>query len=215
MLANQGYVLDWLFHAKGAVGPIDLDRFWTTFLGFPNTQGVVLDLVTQEGISSGLEHIVWLDNLFTSARLLTQLADKGFGGAGTVRTTTTQREKDEQRSGTEAQRRKLPKEQNRGLQRCLSDLKTEHNLQIPWGSLYGALSEDDRVLEFAWKDQNVVLFMTTVHTGREMVNRVRRRLALTATNSRTSRLAFGAESVKELAIPQFIDMYNHFMGGVD
>lgn len=170
-----------MFHAKGAVGPIDLDDYWTRDRGFSKAQGVVLDLIIQECNSTGLDHVIWLDIMFTWACLLTELADEGFDGAGTVSTTTTQRGKDEQRSGTEAQRKKIPKEQNRGLQRCLSELKTEHNLQIPWGSLYGALSEDERVLEFAWKDRNVVLFMTTIHTGREMVTRLRRRPAIIAT----------------------------------
>ena len=61
----------------------------------------------------------------------------------------------------------------------------------------------------------MVLFMTTVHTGKEIVERLRRRPATTATNARTSRLLFGDKPVKSLAIPQFIDMYNHFIGGVD
>ena len=45
----------------------------------------------------GLGHTVWLDNLFTSARLLKRLRDLGIGGAGTVRTTKTQREEKETR----------------------------------------------------------------------------------------------------------------------
>ena len=57
--------------------------------------------------------------------------------------------------------------------------------------------------------------MTTVHSGKDFVDRARRPPADTATNARTSRLLFGDVAVKKLAIPQFIDMYNHFMGGVD
>ena len=71
ILANTGYVLNWLFHAKGdRLRPIDLDDFWTDNLGFLKTQAVVLDLVTQQGVLGGFYHIIWLDNLFTSARLL-------------------------------------------------------------------------------------------------------------------------------------------------
>ena len=45
--------------------------------------------------NQGLGHTVWLDNLFTSARLLKRLRDLGIGGAGTVRTTKTKREEKE------------------------------------------------------------------------------------------------------------------------
>ena len=215
VLANQGYVLDWLYHGKGTLGPIDLDPHWTKFLGFLKTQAVVLDLVNQEGINRLFKYIIWMDNLFTSARLLVQLEERGFGGAGTVRTTKTQREKDEEISGIKAQKQEAKKEHNRGLDLYLSDIRQECNKQIPWGKLYSSLSEDGQVLEFAWKDQNVVLFMTTVHSGKEVVERLRRRPAIIATSTRTLRLPFGDEPVKSLPIPQFIDMYNHFMGGVD
>ena len=57
--------------------------------------------------------------------------------------------------------------------------------------------------------------MSTVSDGTKNVIRPRRRLAITATNARTSRAVFGEETVKELAIPEFIDTYNHFMNGVD
>jgi hypothetical protein len=38
------------------------------------------------------KHIVWLDNLFTSVKLLNQLRQEGIGAVGTVRTTKTRRE---------------------------------------------------------------------------------------------------------------------------
>ena len=37
-------------------------------------------------------HTIWLDNLFTSVKLLQELRRLGIGGAGTVRTTKTKRE---------------------------------------------------------------------------------------------------------------------------
>ena len=126
--------------------------------------------MNQHGINQYFKHIVWLDNLFISAQLLVQLEEKGFGGAGTVRTTNTRREKEEAKSRTKAQRQAVKKEQNRGLDVFLSDLKQNCAKQIQWGELYSSLSEDGQVLEFAWKDQNVVLFMTTVHSGRVFVD---------------------------------------------
>ena len=219
VLANQGYVLDWMYHAKGrnsGEGPQDLDDYWTEDLGFTQTQVVVLDLVSQEGISKDHFHTIWLDNLFTSARLLTQVEEEGFRAAGTVRTSTTRREDLEATSGTKAQRACALKETNRGLDPRLPELRNTWNAGIDWGQLYGYLSQDKRVLELAWKDQNVVLFMTNVSNGRKRINRLRRRPAKTATNARTSRAVFGPdEARKELPIPEFIDQYNHHMNGVD
>jgi hypothetical protein len=41
-VANQGYILDWLWHAKGdKKGPVDLDEYWTKDKGFSKTQAVV------------------------------------------------------------------------------------------------------------------------------------------------------------------------------
>ena len=214
VLANLGYVLDWLYHAKGDhLGPVDLDDFWTNNLGFSKTQSVVLDLVTQQGILNTFQHIIWLDNLFTSARLLRQLKEEGFGAAGTVRTQKTTREKIEEKSGSTQQQKALSKEQNRGLDPILSSLKMDHSAQIPWGQLY--LVAEEGVLQAAWKDQNLVLFMSTVSTGMETILRNRRRPARSATNANTSRKIFGDLSTKKLLIPKFIDDYNHFMGGVD
>ena len=47
-----------------------------------------------------------------------------------------------------------------------SRLKLYHTAQLPWGVLYGATSKDSQVMEFAWKDAQVVLFMSTVDDGR-------------------------------------------------
>jgi hypothetical protein len=102
-LANDGYLLDWLFHQKGSKpqdGPVDVDRFWIdeeNGYRFSKTQAVVLDLLLQEDengkrwLQPG-KHIVWLDNLFTSIQLFVVLRLLGIGAAGTVRTTTTKRE---------------------------------------------------------------------------------------------------------------------------
>lgn len=126
-LANQGYVLDWLYHAKGDKnGPVDLDDYWTIDRGFPKTQAVVLDLLAQDGISKGFHHIVWLDNLFTSINLLSALIDEGLRAAGTVRTTKTRREVlDEEALATKKRsKNKPPPEQ---MAHSLMDLKLTYN----------------------------------------------------------------------------------------
>jgi len=48
VLANKGYILDWLWHAKGdKKGPVDLNPSFIEDEGFLKTQAVVLDLLTQ------------------------------------------------------------------------------------------------------------------------------------------------------------------------
>lgn len=76
------------------------------------------------------------------------------------------------------------------------------------------------MLKLAWKDQNVILFMSTVTNGLKRITRQRRRPGATSTNAHTSRKPFidpdgKVANVKALEIPEFIDLYNHFMGGVD
>ena len=210
ILASSSYVLDWMWHAKDdKKDPVDLDDFFLKD-GFSKTQAIVLDLLSQQGIFNASKHIVWLDNLFTSARLLKELRERDFEGAGTVRTTKTQREIIEENDDFPKQ-----KEQNHGLNFSLSELKLRYNAVLEWGKLYGCVSEDKQMISFAWKDQNVVLFMSTVSNGTKNVIRPRRRSAITSINARTSRAVFGEETVKELVISEFIDTYNHFMNGVD
>ena len=48
VLINQGYVLDWVYHVKGqnkGEGPQDICDFWIKWLGFNQTQAVILDLL--------------------------------------------------------------------------------------------------------------------------------------------------------------------------
>ena len=46
VLANAGYVLDWLYHAKGEnKGPVDLNIQYTKEWGFFKTEAVVMDLL--------------------------------------------------------------------------------------------------------------------------------------------------------------------------
>ena len=165
VLGNQGYVLDWMFHSKGNKGgPYDLDLSWCEEEGFSKTQAVVLDFLTQRDNTTGEllyppnMHVVWLDNLFTSVHLLQRLRKLGIGAAGTVRTTRTKREEQEDLSEEKEVK-------NEKISSSLVDLKLIYNSQIPWGTLYAETSEDSTVIEFAWKDAQVVLFMSTVADG--------------------------------------------------
>ena len=80
-----------------------------------------------------------------------------------------------------------------------------------WNKMYGCLSENKKFLEFAWKDQNEVLFMTTVSNGRKAVKK-----KSSSCNLNSHKRTCPPDCArKELSLPEFIDMYNHFMNGVD
>ena len=57
--------------------------------------------------------------------------------------------------------------------------------------------------------------MSTVFNGRKTVKRLRRRPAKTSTNAKTSQALFDELALKELVMSDFIDLYNHFMTGVN
>jgi len=176
VLANEGYILDWLWHARGdKAGPVDLDETFTKEEGFSKTQAVVLDLLTQRDAESNEplyppgKHIVWLDNLFTSVKLLTRLRGLSIRGTGTVRTTKTEREIKGGGEGdilAHAAGRKKVKVAAEQISHRLADLKLTHAAQIEWGTLYAVTSKDGQVMEFAWKDANMVLFMSTIDDGK-------------------------------------------------
>ena len=59
----------------------------------------------------------------------------------------------------------LKKDPPKQINWLLADLKLVHLGQIKWGKLYGRLLEDGLVMEFAWKDADIVLFMSIVNLG--------------------------------------------------
>lgn len=348
VLANEGYVLDWLFHSKGSgkdQGPYKLDTYWTKKENFTPTEAVVLDLLLrkqEDGPSfCNNSHIVWIDNLFTSIKLLERLRQEGIGGAGTIRTTRTKREQslEKQKTGRKCEKtaqntsqgsqianqdldqtstyQELPgmrgKKRKNTSQNCqsqsqnprkkaktttdgeknvprptstqsgltqevdkalgtmeawengqfpsrvltqvlneassqekfpiapsedpedtdeepggdiddqskerfsqtLMNIKLYHTDKLQWGELYWDVSRNKTVLQAAWKDAQVVLFASTVARPEESIERERKRPSKTSTNAKCTRLVFGDLAVKVLAIPLFIDLYNHFMNGVD
>jgi len=79
ILVNKGYILNFIWHAKGnKKGLVDLDQFFTK-KGFLKTQAVILnflnqqDNVTKERLYPLKKHIIWLNNLFISVKLFIRL----------------------------------------------------------------------------------------------------------------------------------------------
>ena len=70
-------------------------------------------------------------------------------------------------------------------------------------------------MQFAWMDQGVVLFISTVDDGRKTITREQRRPTKKSTNANIFRVPFSDDAVKDLPNPTSIDDYNHHMNGVD
>lgn len=107
----------------------------------------------------------------------------------------------------------MPHEFNRGLNQSIADIKIKHNTKIPWGTLYVEVSQQSpSVLQFAWKDANVVLFMTTVHDCTSTTTRTRKR---PKNSDALTKRTWGEAFEKDLPIPDAIHGYNMNMNGVD
>jgi hypothetical protein len=80
----MGYVLAWFWHAKGK-GPVRIPKV-PKQLGQNKTAAAVPFLLELLPKVPGLRYVVWLDNLFTSTKLLTYLRELGHGVVSTCRT---------------------------------------------------------------------------------------------------------------------------------
>ena len=105
-------------------------------------------------------------------------------------------------------------ETNEPFNEDLSKLRSSLN-HIEWGTKWFALPKNKTVAEMAWRDNNLVLFATTIGDPTAVVNRPRKRPGLTRTGATKTRKVFGEEVVKNLDIPVLIDQYNQHMGAVD
>jgi hypothetical protein len=164
----------------------------------------LLNLLPQRG-NDQERYIAWLDNLFTSVPLLTELWHAGYGATGTARI-------------------------NSGITQALVDRKKEDKKRdrIEWGNIVQVPSINNRIVQSAWKDNAIVLMLSTTHppldctiSGPEMdrqdqsIIRKRKRPKETSSAARTARKPFGNSSTKDLRIPKVYDDYNYNMGGVD
>lgn len=90
----------------------------------------------------------------------------------------------------------------------------ENNRNLGWDSV--VREQIDKTLCFLRQDNNAVLGMTTAYRLKEeTVLKERRRLRVTLINAHVIRPIFGNDTRRTLYIPQAIDGYNHYMGGVD
>lgn len=186
VLAQLGYCLSWMFHQKQK-GPVNIKKVPK---GLNKTNAVVLYLLNQ---MPKQPYCVWLDNLFTSHNLMAMLREKGYGAAGTCRA-------------------------NSGVVQDLIDKKDAEKTKdiFPWGTLFKATSSDNKVCQLAWKDNGLVFFQSTVHTGNERpIQRLRKRPGKTFSKSKTARVPFGDKARAKLPVLAVADDYNYNMNHVD
>ena len=192
-IAQKGFILSWLWHSKGS-GPVGIKKI-PKALGKNKTAATVpflLELLPKRPTNS--PYIVWLDNLFSSTKLFEHLRQLGFGATGTARI-------------------------NSGI--CADFVAKKQadqkKVSIPWGTLFSEPTISNKVAQSAWKDNALVLFLSTTHqtSPDQVIIRHRKRPATTSTSAKTARKAFGSEPEKDLPIPKFVDDYNHYMGYVD
>ena len=61
----------------------------------------------------------------------------------------------------------------------------------------------------------MILFINIISNSEKKMRRLRRRLAKIVTNTRTFKAIFREITTKELNIPAFIDIYNHYINKID
>ena len=66
-----------------------------------------------------------------------------------------------------------------------------------------------------WKDQVFVLIMSFVLSSDEQVIRLRKRPKETSFKTKTIRISFGKETIKEFSIPVITNEYNYQMGTIN
>ncbi|KAF1965170.1 hypothetical protein BU23DRAFT_561279 [Bimuria novae-zelandiae CBS 107.79] len=148
--------------------------------------------------------------------MLEYLRRQGVGCAGTVRTTkTTTEETFENAARVELQakdvsvkgraRQKVAKER---FSSSLMRLKTQFTKHMEWGEIRWDLSKSGEVLQAAWRDNQVVLFASTVAEPIQVIMKLRRRSKMSQNNKGIFEKAFSNEPVRLLGIPQMINNYN-------
>ena len=153
-VAESGLILRWNWHIPGK-GPVGVLKNQESAKLNP-TQRVVTHLVWS--LPKAPYH-VFLDNLFSSPTLFKVLRNSGIGASGTART-------------------------NSGIFQGLVDEKKKPDPKKPWGWIQAVPTPDSQVNQFAWKDSDIVLFISTIFAYTETTIIRRRRPAKANTQAK-------------------------------
>jgi Transposase IS4 len=158
-------------------------------LGENNNSAVVIYLMEHIPQAS---YIIYLDNLFTNIKLLQYMRERGVGITGTCTAKS-------------------------GILKKFIEIKAKDTKkdEILWGTLYHEPSANSQILFIAWKDNALVLFMTTIKGGLDIIESLRKRPSETSTSAKTARVPFGDQPTAVLEIPAFDDKYNHNISAIN
>ncbi|RKK86522.1 hypothetical protein BFJ68_g17134 [Fusarium oxysporum] len=206
VIAQQGFFLQWLWHVKSSLytaviinlpmpKPVGKKGKLQTKIPLSNTQSVVVHLVKR--LLPQTYH-VFTDNLFSSPQLFRLLRQLGFGATGTARPNC----------GISTVMKRI---KETGKAPDGTPLKYNEVILIPM--------PDKQVIQIAWKDSGVVLFISTVHTGAPHERTLKKRKlpakrGIKAEAQELQRL-FNGDSFKMIPIPTVAAQYNDEMNHVD
>ncbi|EGU87117.1 hypothetical protein FOXB_02365 [Fusarium oxysporum f. sp. conglutinans Fo5176] len=208
VIAQEGFFIRWLWHFKGSNyhalsrGPrrkrgrpstqereaASKEAAALTQLG--NTQGVVISLCDM--LPKQTYH-VFVDNLFSTPPLFRKLRDHGYGATGTARP-------------------------NCGIHKDLKRDKALDKLgrcDYAFNEVRAIPTRDNKVNQIAWKDNSLVLFITTVFRGDERTEKKRKKPSVEHPRARPIQQFFGDETAKVVPIPTAAAAYNDEMNHID
>ncbi|QSS61274.1 hypothetical protein I7I51_03447 [Histoplasma capsulatum] len=134
------------------------------------------------------DYSIYMNNYFTSVALFHYLQKQGIEACETIHPAN--------------------------LPPLLQELKNSGlSSHIPFNTL--CIIPQNEVLCLGWKDNNIVLLLSTVHLPDSFVEHVRKRPGLSSTNGPQIRRIFEDNWQKAVKIPTIIDDYNHNMNGID
>ncbi|KAK7592463.1 hypothetical protein V3481_007079 [Fusarium oxysporum f. sp. vasinfectum] len=206
VIAQQGFFLQWLWHVKASPYKAVIVELPTpmpygkkgklrTEIPLNNTQSVVVHLLKRLSTQT---HHVFTDNLFSSPQLFRLLRQLGHGATGTARP-------------------------NCGITTEMKHIKetgkAPDGTPLVYNEVYLIPIQDKQVIQIAWKDSSVVLFLSTVHSGapHERTPKKRKLPAKRGTKAEARRLqqVFNGDSFKIIPIPTVAAQYNDEMNHVD
>ncbi|KAJ0129256.1 Uncharacterized protein HZ326_27646 [Fusarium oxysporum f. sp. albedinis] len=166
-----------------------------TEIPLSNTQSVVVHLLKR--LPARIYH-VFTDNLFSSPQLFRLLRQLGCGATGTARP-------------------------NCGINTAMKQIKetgkAPDGTALEYNEVIFIPTEDNQVIQIAWKDSNIVLFLSTVHSGapHERTPKKRKLPAKRGKKAEAQRLKqiFNGDSFKMIPIPTVAAQYNDEMNHVD
>ncbi|KAI8710615.1 hypothetical protein NCS52_01561800 [Fusarium sp. LHS14.1] len=190
--AQLGLFMRWIWHQPGAkYGPVGVERKKPVkevihviteaedkIMALNSTQSVVIALIN---LLPELTYHVFVDNLFSSPDLFRSLRQHGHGATGTARP-------------------------NCGIYKGLADAKKTDEAGksgFQFNEIKVIPTADNQVNQIAWKDNALVLLLSTVFTGDERCDRWRRRPSTKTPMARPIQRLFSGEPVKLIVIDPY------------